>query len=125
MAKLHSYRDRPVHLGPFPLEALARTDQAPDLSALPPLRALAFDDPDPLSLSHAMGRFMAMYDTVRDGAVAHGPAGIPTDPMERAQHLKAAGYYFDAAKMGVARTLPEHWLEAPFRNPAIDGMTRD
>lgn len=120
--KLFSYRDRPVDLGPFPLEALARSDGAPDLSALPPCRALSFDDPDPASLSHAMARFMAMYDTVRDGAVVHGPAGIPDDPMERAAHLKAAGYYFDAAMMGVARIVPAHWLEAPFRNPAIDGI---
>jgi len=122
MGKLFSYRDRPVHLGPFPLEALRRADRVPDLSALPRLAALSFDAPDPLSLSHAMRRFMAMLDTVRDGAVVHGPAGIPADPAERARHLKAAGYYFDAAMMGVARIEAGHWLASPFRNPDIDGI---
>jgi reductive dehalogenase len=120
--KLFSYRDRPVHLGPFPLEALARSGEVPDLSALLPMRPLAFSPPDPLSLAHAMARFMAMFDTVRDGAVTHGAAEIPDDPAARSNHLKAAGYYFDAAMMGVARIMPEHWLEAPFRNPGIDGI---
>ena len=119
--KLFSYRDRPVHLGPFPLEALARTGAA-DLAALPPMRPLSFDDPDPRSLSHAMARFMAMFDTVRDGAVTHGAADIPDDPAARSDHLKAAGYYFDAAMMGTARIGAGHWLDDPFRNPGIDGI---
>jgi reductive dehalogenase len=120
--KLYSYRDRPVHLGPFPLEALARTAPAPDLTTLPPTQSLSFDHPDPLSLAHAMGRFMAMFDTVRDGAVTHGPADIPPDPTDRAAHLKAAGYYFDAAMVGVARLTPDLFLPTPIRNPAIDGI---
>src|SRR6056297_1047635 len=120
--KFFSYRDRPVHLGPFPLEALARTGAAPDLPSLPPMTPLSFAPDDPRSLAHAMARFMAMFDTVRDGAVTHGPAEIPRDPVERSDHLKAAGYYFDAAMMGVARIGPGHWLEAPFRNPGIKGI---
>ena len=122
MGKLFSYRNRPVHLGPFPLEALARGGPVPDLSSLPPAAPLSFDAADPLSLSHAMRRFMAMLDTVRDGAIVHGPADIPADPVERARHLKAAGYYFDAAMMGVARIEARDWLAAPFRNPDIDGI---
>jgi reductive dehalogenase len=120
--KLFSYRDRPVHLGPFPLERLSRTDAAPDLAALPPMEALRFDDPDPRSLAHAMVPFMAMFDTVRDSAIQHGKAEIPDDPEERARHLKAAGYYFDAAMVGVARVGADHWLEAPVRNPGIAGI---
>ena len=37
--RLFSYRDRPVHLGPYPLERLRRTHAAPDCSALPPMQA--------------------------------------------------------------------------------------
>ncbi|MGY6703460.1 4Fe-4S double cluster binding domain-containing protein [Roseinatronobacter sp.] len=122
MGKLFSYRDRPVHLGPFPLENLARCTTMPAAPGLPPCQPLSFDDPNPLSLSHAMGRFMAMFDTVRDGAVGHGAADIPADPVARAQHLKAAGYYYDAAMMGVAKIQPDDWLQTPFRNPAIDGI---
>ena len=67
------------------------------------MQALSFDDPDPQSLSHAMARFIGMFDLVRDGAVNAAAGEVPDDPRERANHLKAAGYYFDASMMGVWR----------------------
>ena len=63
--RLFSYRDRPVHLGPYALERLARQEALPDLSAVAPMRALSFDDPDPESLAHAMARYMGVFDRVR------------------------------------------------------------
>lgn len=118
---LFAHADRPVHLGPFPLERLRRGG-APDLSALPVSAPLSFDHPDPLSLAHAMARYQAMFDTVRAGPVVHQRAEIPEDPAERARHIKAAGYYFDASLMAVAALEPLHHLPAPHRNPAIDAL---
>jgi hypothetical protein len=86
---------------------------------------LAFDDPDPASLTHAMARFQGMFDTVRDGAVAHGPADIPKDPQEHACHIEAAAYYFDASMVGIARLGAEHLLAEPFRNPVIDTLREE
>ena len=54
--RFFSYRDRPVHLGPYPLERLKRGDQLPDFADVPAMRALSFDHPDPESLAHAMAR---------------------------------------------------------------------
>ncbi len=125
MGKLFSYADRPPHLGPFPMERLRRADGIPDLSQLPPMTALSFDHPDPLSLSHAMARFMAMLDTVRDGAVTLAPAEVPDDPLARADHLKAAAYYHDAAMAGVCAVAPEHHLAAPLRSPLIDALREE
>ncbi|MBO6901131.1 MAG: 4Fe-4S dicluster domain-containing protein [Rhizobiaceae bacterium] len=123
--RFFSYKNRPVHLGPFPLETLARSDHAADLKQLPEAEALSFDHPDPHSISHAMGRFMGMFDTVRDGAIVHGEAEIPADPGERARHMKAAGYYFDAAMVGVAQLEDDHFLSAPYRNPMIDQLKQE
>jgi hypothetical protein len=67
--RLFSTRSRPVHLGPFPLERLSRRPDMPDLAAVPPMRALCFDDPNPESLSHAMARYIDMSGLVRDGPV--------------------------------------------------------
>jgi len=117
--RLFSYRDRPVHLGPYPLERLERHAGRPDLSAVPPMVPLSFDDPDPLSLSHAMARFIGMFDLVRDGAVAPLHAEIPEDPQERSRHLKAAGYYFDASMVGVCELPREALLARPIRNPTV------
>ncbi|PQO23253.1 NAD-binding oxidoreductase [Rhodobacteraceae bacterium WD3A24] len=120
--RLFSYKNRPVHLGPFPLERLTRAEAAPDLTRLPSMEALRFDHPDPESLTHAMARFMGMFDTVRDGAITHGQADIPRDPAERARHLKAAGYYFDASMVGVGGLAPDHHLVEPIRNPVIESL---
>lgn len=120
--RFFSYRDRPVHLGPYPLERLTRTDAAPDLSQLAPMRPLSFDDPNPQSLSHAMARFIAMFDLVRDGAVNAQRGEVPADPQERADHLKAAGYYFDATMMAVGRLAPSALLAEPIRNPMVRAL---
>ncbi|WP_022702292.1 4Fe-4S dicluster domain-containing protein [Pseudorhodobacter ferrugineus] len=120
--RLFSIKDRPVHLGPFPLERLARHAGAPDLTALPAPEPLIFHHPDPENLTNAMARFMGMFDTVRDGALAHGAAEIPDTPQDRTDHLKAASYYFDASMVGIAALHPDHHLTTPHRNPDIDAL---
>ena len=120
--RLFSYRDRPVHLGPYPQERLTRSEQAPALAALPVMQALAYEHPDPLSLVHAMVRFAAMFDLVRDGPVNPLPAEVETDPGLRAQHLKAAGYYFDASMMAACALPSEALLARPIRNPQVQAL---
>jgi reductive dehalogenase len=120
--RLFSYRDRPVHLGPYPLERLARQERPHALAALPPMQPLSFDDANPESLKHAMARYIAMFDLVRDGAVNAQRGEVPDDPRARAEHLKAAGYYFDATMMGVAALPREARLAQPIRNPHVAGL---
>ncbi|WP_050523144.1 4Fe-4S dicluster domain-containing protein [Pseudorhodobacter wandonensis] len=119
--RVFSIKDRPVHLGPFPLERLARQTSV-DLTGLPTPQPLIFQHPDPENLTNAMARFMGMFDTVRDGALSHGPAEIPASAEARTEHLKAASYYFDASMVGIAALRPDHHLAAPHRNPDIDAL---
>ena len=124
--KLFSYKHRPFHLGPYPLERLRRQREMPDLDLVPAMQPVSYDDADnPESLVHAMGRYIGMLDVVRDGAVTTLKAEIPDDPTERANHLKAAGYYFDARMVGVCRLSDDVFLEHPFRNPALDGLAEE
>jgi len=124
--RLFSYKDRPVHLGPYPLERLRRSADLPDLSRVPQMLPLSFDDGDnPESLTNAMAPFIGMFDAIRDGAVAPLPAEIPDDPQERSDHLKAAGYYFDATQMGVCALPEQALLETPIRNPGLDVLIDD
>ena len=120
--RLFSTRDRPVHLGPYPLERLARSSAVPDLAALPAMQPLAFEHADALSLVHAMAPYMAMFDLVRDGASNPQRAEVPDDPVERAQHLKAAGTYFDAAMMAVCALPAGALLDEPIRNPRVAAL---
>nr|MCU0906040.1 NAD-binding oxidoreductase [Paracoccaceae bacterium] len=114
-ARLFSDRRRPVHLGPFPLERLAR-----------PFAPLRFERPDdPASIVNAMGEYQAMLDAIRDGLVNRARAEAPTDPQARADHLKAFGYFQDAAMMGTGPVPAAARLAVPLRNPAIDRLAQD
>jgi reductive dehalogenase len=121
--KLFSYKNRPVHLGPYPLERLARQRAMPDLAIVPPFGPVSYaDEANPASLANAMARYIGMFDVVRDGAVAPRPAEIPDDPLERSNHLKAAGYYYDATQVGVCVLPAAALLDQPLRNPSLAAL---
>ncbi len=90
------------------------------------MSALSFEDRDrPASLVNAMARYIGMFDVVRDGPVAPLPAEIPADAIDRANHLKAAGYYFDASMVGVCALPHEAMLAAPIRNPIVETIAAE
>jgi reductive dehalogenase len=93
------------------------TDAPVDVSELPSMQALSFDDANPLSIKHSMARFIAMFDLVREGQVNQTLAEIPQEPQARSEHLKAAGYYFDASMMGVCSLPSGAHLATPITNP--------
>lgn len=124
--KLFSYKNRPVHLGPYPIERLARQRELPDLATVRAMHPVSFiDEANPESLTNAMSRYIGMFDVVRDGAVAPLPAEITDDPRERSEHLKAAGYYYDATMMGIAAVPREALLDAPIRNPGLPALVAE
>jgi reductive dehalogenase len=124
--RLFSDKKRPVHMGPYPLERLARSAQAPDLMAVPPAPQLHFARPEtPESLVNAMAEHQAMLDAIRDGFVNKRKAGIPEDLVARAQHLKAFGYFNDASMVGVCALPKAALLERPHTNPAIARLAED
>lgn len=121
--RFFSDRNRPVHLGPYPLERLERVDAMPDLKTVPPLPPLDFHRPErPESIVNAMGEFQAMMDAIRDGFVNPATAEIPADPVERANHLKAFGYFNDASMVGCGPLPAAAILQEPRRNPDIDRL---
>ncbi|MGJ8585403.1 MAG: 2Fe-2S iron-sulfur cluster-binding protein [Marinosulfonomonas sp.] len=123
MARVLSYAKRPVHLGPYPLEKLARSDTAPILSALAPTPVLSFRRPqDPRSIVNAMQEYQAMLDATRDGLIKKETAEIPTDLTERANHLKSFGYYCDASMVGICEIPQEAWRDTPLENPDVSRL---
>ena len=77
MTRLFSHKDRPVHLGPYPLEKLQRIHKPASLPAGEPA-ALAIEDPArTASLANAMVEYVNVMDRMRDGPVAPNKAPIP------------------------------------------------
>ena len=123
--RLFSDKSRPVHMGPYPTERLARTDNI-DLSNVPLAQHLSFDNQaDPHSIINAMREHQAMLDAIRDGLINKSIAEAPTDPVERANHLKSFSYFADAALVGVCELPDAALLDQPFTNPDIDRLAHD
>ena len=124
--RFFSDKDRPVHMGSYPTERLARISNAANLDNCPPFKPLSFHLPEaPQSIINAMGEHQAMLDAIRDGLVNKEQADCPSDLQERAEHLKAFGYYVDASMVGIC-TLPDKaLLEVPVLNPDIERLAED
>ncbi|MEM8813426.1 MAG: reductive dehalogenase domain-containing protein [Pseudomonadota bacterium] len=120
--RLFSYKNRPVHLGPYPLERLPRQDTQPELTVSPPMVDL--EGPAPAGMAPAILDALTVLDAIRDGTVNAARSEIPSDPVERANHLKAAGYYFDASQAGTCRLRTDVFLERPRRNSRLDDLAR-
>ena len=123
--RFFSDKHRPVHLGPYPVERLARAAQA-SLDDVPSLPAVNFDRSDkPRSIVNAMREFQAMLDAIREGFVNKAPSACPDDPLERTNHLKAFGYFNDASMVAVSALPEEARLAQSVWNADIDSLAED
>ncbi|WP_432449548.1 2Fe-2S iron-sulfur cluster-binding protein [Aliiroseovarius marinus] len=121
--RLFSTKNRPVHLGPYPLERLTRADHAPGLDGLASPTPISFARPEqPENLVNAMAPYQAALDLIRDGDVNAARSTIPSDPQERANHLRAFGYFSDASMVGITRVTPADHLPDPIQNPGISDL---
>ncbi|MEM9638492.1 MAG: NAD-binding oxidoreductase, partial [Pseudomonadota bacterium] len=113
-------------MGPFPLERLARMPGLPDLSTVPPMVPVSHDlGATPMSLVNAMAEYQAMLDAIRDGLINKEKSSCPSDPDERARHIKSFGYFQDAPMVGIGKFGPDQLLQTPLRNPGIDRLAED
>ena len=110
--RLFSHKNRPMHMGAFPLERLARSDSIPEH---PPAgknleQETAMPD-NPGSMAGAFREYIDLFDRMRLGDPAPKQAPIPSDPVERANHLKAGCYNLDVS-MTATCAIPEQAILA-------------
>ena len=109
--RIYSHRDRPFHLGPLALEALARVPScAADSSA-----ALPSDHrpPGEAAIAHVLDDYFALFRHHLNGPVAAARAPIPDDPALRSANLKASAYFLDASIVGGCCLEAADWLAEP------------
>jgi len=87
------------------------------------MKGLCFRRPgNPLSIVNAMREYQAMLDATREGLVKRERAEIPADRKERADHLKAFGYYCDASQVGICEIPGSAFQEPPVTNPDVERL---
>ena len=122
--KLFSTRRRPGYLGPFPDEKLPRVDVV-DLESVPASTPVVFrNNHDPLKLSNSMALFVAMLDTIRDGVVNAATGDLPDNLTERSRNIKGAGYFNDAAVVGICKVPSQARLKEPRKNNDIASLAK-
>ena len=119
--RIFSSKDRPIHQGLYALHKLKRMNAVPDIGPLS-TPFLSFHHEDKRSIINAMSEHQAMLDTIRDGLVNKAQAEIPDDRQERANHLKAFGYFSDASLVGVGPVDSDLWLDQPHRNEDVTSL---
>lgn len=123
--KYFSDKNRPVHLGPFPLERLKRLETTElDFSDVPACEQLRFvDNNSPQNIINSMSEAQAMLDAIRNGLINKATAEMPSDLIERQNHLKSFGYFSDVSMAASCALSQNMMLKQPFRNSDIDELS--
>ncbi len=90
--RIFSNRDRAVHLGPFPLERIARSTAVPDPGGVEDRFPERSDSP----LGRIVNEYIALFEQFRAEPPAPERAPYPRDPQRLANELKANCYFLNA-----------------------------
>lgn len=103
--RIISNRDRAVHLGPFPLESVARAAAMPDLAAVRD----SFPARSATPLGRIVNEYIALFEQFRSEAPAPERAPYSPDPQRLANELKANCYFLDASLAGCCEIPDPAW----------------
>ncbi len=106
-----SNKARPYHLGPYPLERIAR-----DPALLAPEISLPRSATPPAAKSTAQGfgvaieKYHQIFHGLRDNAPVSAKAPVPDDLERRMIDIKGSGYFLNASQIGICETTNSCWL---------------
>ena len=103
--RIFSNKNRPVPLGPLPLERIARAAVVPDLSALQD----RFPAPSKTALGFIVNEYIALFEQFRAEDPAPERAPYPHDPLKLAGELKANCYFLNASLAGCCEIPESAW----------------
>lgn len=108
-------KDRPFHLGRFPMESLRRDDAVLTLEAG---RAAVAAVPDLIrprddALSRAADHYRDILSQFAAGAPAAAKAPVPDDLERRSIDIKGSAYFMDTSCVGICRIPENAWIPEP------------
>jgi ferredoxin len=108
---LFSNKARPYHLGPFPLERLARDagllEDEINATRRSRREAGAFADG---AFAAAVDKYHGIFHSLRADDPAPARAPVPDDLARRAVDLKGAAYFLNASQVGICELPESCWL---------------
>ena len=103
-------KNRPFHLGPFPLEALSRDDTIIAVEAArPPCQSKPVSS-EFNGLAQAVRHYHDIFTAFTEGEPAPARAPLPDDLECRSADIKGAAYFMDASQVGLCRIPASAWL---------------
>jgi ferredoxin len=103
-------KNRPFHLGRFPLETLPTDDTVADREAArPQLTVRKPQDSQDGPLVRAAAHYRELFAQFADGPVAAKPAPVPDDLARRTADIKGAATFLDASQTGICAIPPSAW----------------
>ena len=109
---LFSNKSRPYHLGPFPLERIARDPSiGPAESERPRVSRPRPGSSDDGPFAAAIDKYHDIFHSLRADDPAPAEAPVPEDLGRRAIDIKGAAYFLNASQVGICDMPGNGWLE--------------
>ncbi len=104
-------KSRPYHLGPFPLERLARDEAiVVQEGGRPRIDRRAPAPPAGNAFAAALEKYHGIFHALRDQPAAPARAPVPDDLTRRTIDVKGAAYFLNASQVGVCELTDGCWL---------------
>jgi reductive dehalogenase len=112
--RIFSNKNRPVHLGRFPMESLSRAPVADStLSLLKERSPERVPAADANVLATICRKYSAIYEGFRTGEITSEKAPFSSAPRLRSNELKSLALFFDATLVGACVIPPLAWTDGP------------
>ncbi len=106
-----SNKARPYHLGPYPLERIARDPAIRDFEiSLPKSATSPNEKPATEGFGEAVEKYHQIFHQLRDSQPAPAKAPVPDDLERRMIDIKGAGYFLNASHIGICELVDSCWL---------------
>lgn len=112
-------KDRPFHLGPFPLESLPRDEGVVAIEVgrmAIPLMPTTIRRPDDV-LSRAVDHYRELFSKFAEGTPTNAKAPVPDDLERRSVDIKGGAYFMDAGCAGICRIPENAWMAGVAKPP--------
>ncbi|GMR17310.1 MAG: hypothetical protein BMS9Abin32_387 [Gammaproteobacteria bacterium] len=106
-----SNKSRPYHLGPYPLERLARDPQIlARETGLPRRRRAAVGTRNMQGFGKAIASYQQIFHQLREDNPAPARAAVPDDLQLRAIDIKGSAYFLNASQVAICSLAESCWL---------------